>query len=48
MSNRKYQCSECERSYDNIIDFADHKLNIHGTKMVKYEGKWRKCADLIT
>ena len=48
MNHRKYPCSECERAYDNIIDYADHKLNRHGTKIIKHEGKWVKCADLIS
>jgi len=44
MSHRKYPCSECKRAYDNVIDFADHKLNRHGTKIIKIDGKWIKTT----
>lgn len=47
MSYRKYHCSECSRSYDNIMDYADHKLNRHKTKMIKLDGIWQKCKDFI-
>ena len=47
MNHRKYKCSECKRAYDNVIDFADHKLNYHHTTMIKIAGRWKKCADLI-
>lgn len=47
MNHRKYPCSECDRFYDNIIDFADHKLNFHRTTMIKFGDKWRKCKDFL-
>jgi len=45
--NRKYSCNECSRSYDNMIDYADHKLNRHKTRMIRVDGLWRKCSDFI-
>jgi len=46
-SHRKYACNECTRTYDNMIDYADHKLNLHKTKMIRVDGLWRKAADFI-
>ena len=46
-TNRKFKCNECSRAYDNVIDYADHKLNRHKTKMIKVDDIWKKCKDLI-